>query len=872
MAWNIRMPVGQWITESSPELEHLINEVTAAKELAIDTETTGLNVVNDFPLYWSLSWGENRFCLPASVLPFFSEAFHDEDKTWIFANAKFDMHMLANLGMEFAGRIADTAVMHALLYEEKPHSLEFMSKDVLGWTWKDGGFRESVGMQKGETAGDALRRLEQENPTKLIDYASNDAYGTFKVYQALKAQLEAAQTWSFDNMFPTMGDIFFKIESPFTRVLWDCEREGIKVNRAYLSSIQGPLEIAIADIEKKMCHVAGRLVNPNSTPQMGKYYFEDLKLRPRMMTKGGKSGVRKPSIDDAFLEYYEAEVPMAKLHREYRELSKLCGTYVMGLQKRMDTHDRIHTRFNQDVARCMPAGELVLTSRGYLPVEQVRVGDQVIAHTGKPRRVVECSTHDPKPIYRVRLANGLELRTTGNHPYRVGDAWVRADALTPGDEVITHSEPEQWRPIEGWESFEVSSWGRVKNSNTGRVLALQPEGQQGYLKVSLARGDDFRDFSVHCLVLQAFKERAEVRHLNGIAWDNTIGNLHDGQPEDFVEGAGAVFSSSPVVEVLVEVAETTFGLTVEEDGSHVTAGIVTHNTGRLSSSDPNLQNIPRPDEDRFKLRGAFIPSEGHTLIVADYEQLEMRLLAAASGEPKMIDIFARGWDIHMGNAAIVFGKKHGLTYEDVAEAKKVDKMVKSGKLPEAAMTDRVKLGLFLRQAAKSVGFGLNYGMKENKLARQIGVTVEEAKDLIDEYMRTYPAVQSFYADAIGRAEDTGYSFTIIGKRRFLPEILSQNQMDKWQAERQAVNNEIQGTAANVTQFAMINIHRENLKKRFGCRMLLQVHDEIVWDCPLETVEEVKPIIKERMEHPFHRDLPVHLAISMGTGPTWMDAK
>jgi DNA polymerase-1 len=669
MAWNISMPKAHWVTQDHPSLQAIINEVTATKEIAIDTETTGKDdMIRDHALYWSLSWGENRYCLPVSTLPYFTDAFRNPDKNWIFVNAKFDMHMVANLGVEFAGHIIDTSVMHALLYEERPHGLEFMSKELLGWTWKEGGFKTQVDMQKvrgedgkkvWESAGDALRRLEQNDLKRLVDYASNDAYGTFKIYKVLKKELENTYVWSlWPAVWETMWDVFWYSEVPFTTVLWNCEREGIRVNRGYLEGLSGPMQKELADMERQMAQIAavetpelfnGRIFNPRSTDHVRDYFFDPKGkgYKPRMMTKGGKSGVRMPSVDKTVLEYFDEKGDgMARILRPYRKLDDFHSDYIKGLPKKLDHHDRAHTRFNQDIAR----------------------------------------------------------------------------------------------------------------------------------------------------------------------------------------------------------------------------------TGRLSSSNPNLQNIKRADEDPYRVRGAFIPEPGNTFIVADYEQLEMRLLACASMEPKMIDIFARGWDIHMGNAALVFGKKHGVKYEDIVSAKKLEKKVKNGELPSNAMTQIAALCLVLRQRAKSIGFGLNYGMKENKLARQIGVSIDEAKQLITEYLATYPAVNGFYEDAINRAYESGYSFTLNGKRRFLPEIRSNNQMDAWTAERQAVNNEIQGTAANAAQWAMINIFRQNLKKQYDCRMLLQVHDELVFECPEEAAPEVMPIIQEIMEHPFLTDLPVHLAVSIGKGPNWADAK
>ncbi len=674
MTWNISMPKAEWVTPAdSRRVQSLVNEIAATRHVAIDTETTGKDdVIRDQALYWSLSWGENRVCLPVSTLPFFRDAFRDQDKNWIFVNAKFDMHMLANIGVEFAGHIIDTSVMHALLYEERPHGLEYMSKELLGWTWKEGGFKAQVSMQKikngegksvWETAGVALRRLEENNLKALVDYASNDAYGTFKIYQVLRKELENTPTWSgWPAVWDTMWDVFRVSEMPFTTVLWNCEREGIKVNRGYLEQLSGPMQKDMERLGREASGLAahtapglfgagGKIFNPGNDHHVRAYYYKEggLGFKPRKLTKGGQTGVREACVDKDVLEYLDDKGdPMAAIVRPYRKLDDFHSAYIAekGLPSKLDHRNRAHTRFNQDIAR----------------------------------------------------------------------------------------------------------------------------------------------------------------------------------------------------------------------------------TGRLSSSNPNLQNVKKTSIDPYKVRGAFIVDPGNTMIVADYDQLEMRLLACASLEPKMVNMIRQGRDIHMGNAEIVFGKKYGVTYDDIVAAKKRDKKVKSGELPESALTQTDELCLLLRDRIKSIGFGLNYGMKENKLARQLGMPVEEAKQLIAEYLGTYPGVSAFYDSAIERTYQTGYSFTLNGKRRFLPEIRSNNQMDAWQAERQAVNNEIQGTAANAAQWAMINIFRENLKKSHGCRMLLQVHDELVFECPEETADEATAIIREIMEHPFIDNLAVPLTVSIGKGPNWASAK
>lgn len=1019
MAWNIDIPEAQWFTGDAlktPGIESLIREIEDQPVCAIDTETTGLNYMKDFTLYWSLSWEERgragnykRATLRADALPYFSHIFKDPDRSWTFVNAKFDLHMQHNVGVNFAGRVFDTSVMHALLYEEQPHNLAYMARQLLGWGWKDDfkkGFKEF-----GPRA--FLCGLEETDLARLVEYASNDAYGTLQLFYKLKKELEEATTWSlYPEQYATLADYFFKIEAPFTQVLWRMERRGMFINEQYLRDADGPATKEIQQVEREITHIVGRPINMRSGDQMIQYFFREKGYQAKKLTSGGKSGIKKESTDADTIEWLAEEYndPVAERMLVLRDLYKLKGTYIDGILENLDPRNRVHTHFNQDTARCMPAGELVLTSRGYLPVEQVKLGDSVISHTGKTRQVTCLSTHEPQPIYRVRLKNGLQLRTNGSHPYRIGEQWVRADQLQLGTNAAVHSDAEAWSPLPDWPSYEVSSWGRVRNIVTHNVLTQQPKGRWGHLKISLSRngcqirGEDRKDFSIHRLVLQTFggPGSGEVRHLNGISWDNTIRNLQWGtpsenrqdarrhgtlsqrragrtllteqqveqiratpraaadqalsrakltreqvqsilarstgkrgeqtafaaecgvtvqainrlfkgkvwqkdapnqegktdrqlaeeygvsvttiqdvrvgrrwHPEDYIEGSAATFFESEIVEITIEPAEVTYGLTIEEDCSHVTGGIVTHNTGRLSTSDIQFQNIPTAENDKFKIRRAFCHEPGNKLIVADQEQLEMRLLAAATvtadnpeGERDMIQLFLDGKDIHMGNASLVFE----IPYDDLVKAKKVDKDVKAGKLPEAALDEYLHRCLEARQAAKAIGFGLNYGMKEAKLARSIKKTKEQAKALIDQYMGRYPSVANFYLNAIEAARQCGYSFTILGRRRFHPEIVSSNKMERWGAERKAVNNEIQGTAADVLKMAMIQIDGAGLEYSHGCMMINQVHDELIFECPDDMDGEVMPIIKDLMEHPFDRDLIVPLIASIGSGANWLDAK
>ena len=396
MSWNIDTPASEYFDHSdSGKLEKLIKEVNDQKVVAIDTETTGLVVWKDMPLYWSLAWGDRRITLNASVLPYFADVFANKKIDWVFANAKYDCHILANVGATLAGRLVDIQVMHALLYEERPHGLKDIANHILGWKWSD--FQDTFGkITKNFSPFDLIRRAEEENFQLLVEYAANDAWGTLGAYRELKKQLQAANTFSlFADKPPyirTLWDLFYKIEVPYTKVLWHCERNGIKADIDYLHSIAPTAETEINDTEREITKLAGFVLNPKSPAQLRKYFFEINNYTPLKKTKGGKSGVRTPSTDVKFLEHYaDKGDKMAELILKHREFSKLFGTYIKGISDLVDPFGRIHTRFNQDVARtgrlsCVAAWTPVHTKRGALPMKNVHIGDLVLTHKNRSRK------------------------------------------------------------------------------------------------------------------------------------------------------------------------------------------------------------------------------------------------------------------------------------------------------------------------------------------------------------------------------------------------------------------------------------------------------------------------------------------------------
>ena len=263
-------------------------------------------------------------------------------------------------------------------------------------------------------------------------------------------------------------------------------------------------------------------------------------------------------------------------------------------------------------------------------------------------------------------------------------------------------------------------------------------------------------------------------------------------------------------------------------------------TGRLSSNNPNLQNIPIRTERGREVRKAFIPrDENYVLLAADYSQIELRIIAALSEEETMIEAFKNGEDIHASTAAKVFN----VTLNEVTREQ--------------------------RSNAKTVNFGIIYGVSAFGLSNQTDLSRSEAKELIETYYETYPKLKAYMASLVDFARDNGFVETVLKRRRYLKDINSRNAVVRNAAERNAVNAPIQGSAADIIKLAMINIHKRFEKENFKSKMLLQVHDELVFDAHKDELETIKPIIKYEMENAFKMEVP--LDVEMDIGENWLEA-
>jgi DNA polymerase I len=264
-------------------------------------------------------------------------------------------------------------------------------------------------------------------------------------------------------------------------------------------------------------------------------------------------------------------------------------------------------------------------------------------------------------------------------------------------------------------------------------------------------------------------------------------------------------------------------------------------TGRLSSSDPNLQNIPIRTEIGREIRRAFVAERGHVLISADYSQIELRVLAHLAGEQTLVDAFQKGEDIHDRTARKVFGDKSGLSAHE------------------------------LRRRAKIINYALLYGKQAFTLAKDIGVSRQEAQEFIDAYFAGFPAVRGFLDGLLAEARETGVVKTMFGRRRLVPDLNNRNGQIRGRAEREATNLPIQGSAADILKRAMIDVHQA-LPTIVGgrARMILTVHDELLFETPAEAADETSAAVRELMEHAVSLNVP--LEVDIGVGENWKEAK
>ena len=360
------------------------------------------------------------------------------------------------------------------------------------------------------------------------------------------------------------------------------------------------------------------------------------------------------------------------------------------------------------------------------------------------------------------------------------------------------------RDLAGDETFNIGSPMQLSHVLFD-VMGLPTKGlkktKRGYYSTNAKVLSDLaRDHEIVCLILD-WREKSKIKS----TYLDTLGPLR--------RGDGRV--------------HTTYNQTITA-------------TGRLSSSDPNLQNIPTRSELGRTVKTAFSAGEGSVFLAVDYSQIELRLLAHLSGDEHLVRAFNEGEDFHAETAARVFG------------------------VPVSEVTPD------LRSRAKAVNFGIVYGQQAYGLSQSLHISMAEARDMIDRYYEAYPGVRTFLDNVVARAKQTGYAETMYGRRRHIPELKAKNPQLRGFGVRTAMNHPMQGTAADIIKIAMARVSRRLEEEGFAAHMILQVHDELDFECPVDEVERLTAMVRDVMEHVV--DLRVPLIAEASTGITWADAK
>jgi DNA polymerase I-like protein with 3'-5' exonuclease and polymerase domains len=837
------------------------------------------------------------------------------------ANLKFDLTWLyVRAAINCTNFKFDTTLVGCLLDENRSNSLKVHTKIYLP---ELGGYDDEFDSKVDKS------RMDLVHPDVLLPYAGGDGHATLGVSELLSKELQAD---------PKLTSFYVNLLHPAARAFEQIERGGVCVDLKKFKELANEIDASLTNnINAAKKILGGRIVakhqdlsklgglNLTKPSLLADFMFSPmgLNLKPKVTT--AKTGAPSTSMDhmQMFSDVPEAAA-FINLLEEYSADSKARGTYIgevgtKGFLEHIRSDGRFHPTYwlfvgdkadDEGGTVCLPASELMLTNRGYLYAPQVQVGDKVISHTGRERKVTSVVLNGVKPLVKVTMSNGLSLTTTQNHEYRIGDGWVEAQNLVVGMQAWAHSGVEEWAGISGWPDFEVSSWGRVFNKKTKNMLTQYPKGKWGHLKVCLyrngsqVRGEDRKDFAVHRLVANAFIEKlggSEVRHLNGIAWDNTVGNLEWGsslensadavvqgtmsqrkskqaklteeavayilenpdkwnnrvlarkfkvsreivrdvrlgkrwQSREF-PGKKAKFKPVVVVSVQSIEPEMTYGVSVEEDCSHVTGGIVTHNTGRLSARDPAFQTVPKHHKWAKALRRCYIAPPGMVVMERDYSQGELRVIACVANEKNMIQTYKEGKDLHTRTAASVAGH----TYEELAAMKKTNKAYYEA----------------TRQKGKAGNFGMVFGMMPPGFVvyalknYKVTMSLEEATKFRNGFFAEYPMLTEYHKAYKAFAHANGYVRSPLGRIRHLPLINSKNNEVASKSERQAINSPIQSTLSDMLIWSLALEMKAGLTKE--CPAFGVVHDSA-----LNYVPEDNQDVWARKHLDIQQNLPFHL--------------
>jgi len=913
------IPAAEFYDDHDEVFNSLV-ECSACGELAIDTETTGLDLLDSHCVLFTWSDGDRRAGAKSyhlRALIDFLEMYPDVLIVW--HNAPYDIHILANAGMD-------------------PDALwaRSMCSQMISNLWDPDGFHDLKGVaykifrippRKFKSYNFSkmdLASVTGKDFDELVDYATKDAWETIIIFRHMRDDL-IKKTRNHSTVGPrTLWEYYLEIERPLSPILWHMERRGIRIDVEVLKSLRKPMAERLADATKRFSRIAGKLVNLNSTPQVNNVIFKLLGYRIVEKTDRGEPSSNKSAITTLLEE--NAHDPLLLALRDHREVGKVKGTYVDGTIKRL-RKGKIHTSLNQATTAtgrlsCVSGATLLHTTRGSFRFDEYipHAGDKTRSHTGALRSILRKVYKGVDKMFRVCLDNGAAMECTADHRVLTPSGWKRVGDLSSGDRVRSydvsvealHTEPGEREadlgslPVE--RQADVGRDGKaglhdvpqcvlcgkqppIKREGKGRagfeVLPIQDGCIQSHerenrkaapqLEGGVRRRLRLPDVPYEweegiraqgCVCRDAGDRRRgslpESRcapHQRGSAGQQTRqpSNSHDGRSPAYpYEG-----ETGAVVEITALGAMGVWTIEVAGDHSYATHGFYSKN-----SSNPNLQNIPSSakDKHKFKIRRAFIPDPGMALVVADYAQVEMRILAHLSQARSLLDPILAGKDMHTVTASRIFD----VDYDDIVAAKARKKA--------GIQTERDDELLTFRSVAKTINFGVVYGLTPQGLQSGLRddaglqVTLEEAEAFLDAYWKVHADVREFFDMCVEYSRDHGYIPTYLGRRRdiFWPKRMRRGAAVN-EAMRKVYNTPIQGTAAEIMKLAMIRLDGSQELRDIGAELLLQVHDEVVYQVPIENSHRAKDLIVEIMQHPGV-ELDVPLLVDGGIAPNWEEAK
>jgi DNA polymerase I-like protein with 3'-5' exonuclease and polymerase domains len=655
------------------------------------------------------------------------------------------------------------------------------------------------------------------------------------------SRLDALYTWLlwtqvYEPKIPVVQRVW-DVEAELIGVLCEMEQEGAPLDEDALSPLFDELTEELDELRGKVYKAAGKVFDLGSTQQLGKILYEERRLKPRKMTKGGKDGLNpKPSCDAEALEYYRNRDPLVGAYLEYGDVDKLLNTYVAPYVGTHLVNGKIHASFNAMGAEtgrfCVDPETLVEMPRDLsrfpdgVPLKDIKVGDLVYSFTWDKRLVLRpVKWVGPTKVAATKVITVQDkdgkvttLRLSADHLVRkYRGEWQPAGALKPDDRLMGML-PRRYNES-GHAFFPPSKKRALPGKETGgkvyehRWVYEAWTGHRPSTK-AVVHHVDHNKVNNHWSNLQAMAIGEHVshhrQHARLEATNHTVLTVEDG----------------PVMQL--------WDIEVEDTHTFIGSDVALHN----SSSNPNLQNVPRPGTEKGKkIRGLFWAPDDDLLVVADYSQVEPRIYAGLSRDPAMMSAYL---------------EEGGDFYTLIAEP----------------------FGL-PRDAGKKMFLSVAYGIGPDKLAVDTGIKATRAKQILDDFDRQFPVAGEYKRRVIRdcRKRKPPYVETLLGRRRYLPTIFAQDYGVKMRAERQAFNTVIQGGAADVNKLAMIETHKVLADLDPRCKMILTVHDEIVTRVPRDIADEAAQAVKTAMEAVGTTvGLPVPLVADVKIVKRWSEAK